>query len=97
MRTFFPDPWPKARHHKRRLVRPAVADLVRDRLAPGGWWHLATDWADYAESMRACLDSAPGWSGGPVPRPVDRPVTRYERRALAAGRSVTDLVYRTEA
>lgn len=97
VRTFFPDPWPKARHHKRRLVRPAVADLVRDRLAPGGWWHLATDWADYAESMRACLDSAPGWSGGPVPRPVDRPVTRYERRALAAGRSVTDLVYRTEA
>ncbi len=95
LRTFFPDPWPKARHHKRRLVQPAVAALVRDRLVPGGWWHLATDWPEYAEAMVACLDTSDGWTGGVVARPPERPVTRFERRALAAGRPVTDLVYRT--
>ena len=97
VRTFFPDPWPKARHHKRRLVQPAVAALVRDRLVPGGWWHLATDWVDYAQAMTACLDAAYGWTGGVVPRPADRPVTRFERRANAAGRPVTDLLYSTQA
>lgn len=97
VRTFFPDPWPKARHHKRRIVQPAVVDLVRDRLVAGGWWHLATDWVDYAQEMQAVFDAVGGWTGGPVPRPTDRPVTRYERRAVAAGRTVTDLLYRTGA
>lgn len=95
VRTFFPDPWPKARHHKRRLVRPSVARLVHDRLVPGGWWHLATDWAEYVEVIVDTLTGDRGWEGGPVPRPPDRPVTRYERRARAAGRAVTDLRYRS--
>lgn len=94
LRTYFPDPWPKARHHKRRIVQPAVLDLVATRLQTDGWWHLATDWAEYVDSMRACFDEDPRWEGGPIPRPEDRPVTRYERRALREGRGVTDLLYR---
>ena len=94
LRSFFPDPWPKARHHKRRLVQPAVLDLVRSRLVPEGTWWLATDWTEYAESMQACFDADPHWSGGAVDRPQDRPETRYERRALRDGRPITDLVYR---
>jgi tRNA (guanine-N7-)-methyltransferase len=94
IRTFFPDPWPKARHHKRRIVQPAVLDLAAGRLVPGGWWHLATDWAEYADAMQECFDSDPRWTGGAIPRPEDRPVTRYERRALREGRTVTDLRYR---
>ena len=58
--TFFPDPWHKPRHHKRRLVSPEFAELVASRLVPGGQWRLATDWADYAEAMREVLDVAPG-------------------------------------
>ena len=94
--TFFPDPWHKARHHKRRLVSAALADLVASRLVEGGRWRLATDWPDYAEWMRATLDPDPalrnvhdGWA----PRWADRPLTRYESRGLAAGRPVHDLAY----
>lgn len=94
VRSFFPDPWPKARHHKRRLVQPAVLDLVRSRLAPGGTWWLATDWEEYAGAMQECFAADPHWTGGPVPRPPDRPVTRYEQRAVRDGRTITDLVYR---
>lgn len=94
VRTYFPDPWPKARHHKRRLVQPAVLDLVASRLRPGGTWHLATDWDDYAEAMRDCFAADPRWTGGDIPRPAGRPVTRYERRALRDGRRITDLEYR---
>ncbi|AWY96238.1 tRNA (guanine-N(7)-)-methyltransferase [Propionibacterium freudenreichii] len=98
--TFFPDPWPKKRHHKRRLVQPGFAALVADRLAPGGLWRLATDWADYADQMREVLDAEPGLTnvysdrpGGWAPRP-DRPFTRFEKRGLDAGREVRDLAYR---
>ena len=94
VRTFFPDPWPKARHHKRRIVQAAVLDLVAQRLQPGGWWHLATDWAEYAEAMQECFAADDRWSGGIIPRPDDRPVTRYERRALREDRAITDLLYR---
>lgn len=98
--TFFPDPWPKKRHHKRRLVQPQFAGLVADRLVDGGLWRLATDWPDYADQMREVLDGSPefvnaypdapdGWA----PRP-ERPVTRFEQRGLAAGRPVRDVVYR---
>src|SRR6185312_12075524 len=75
--TFFPDPWPKKRHHKRRLVTPDVAALVSSRLRPGGTWRLATDWADYAGQMRAVLDAEPALDGGPVPRWEERPVTKF--------------------
>jgi tRNA (guanine-N7-)-methyltransferase len=91
--TFFPDPWPKKRHHKRRLVKREFAQLAATRLAPGATWRLATDWADYAEQMREVLDAESLLSGGVTPRWDDRPVTRFERKGLAAGRSITDLAY----
>ena len=93
VRTWFPDPWPKARHHKRRIVQPRVRDLVWSRLADGAFWHLATDWVDYAEQMESCLAEDSRWSGGPIARPDWRPVTRFEQRALRDGRRVTDLIY----
>jgi tRNA (guanine-N7-)-methyltransferase len=95
--TFFPDPWPKTRHHKRRLVSALFAALAAGRLAPGATWRLATDWADYAGRMRAVLDAELLLEGGPVPRWEERPVTRFERKGLEAGRSITDLAYRRVA
>lgn len=91
--TFFPDPWPKARHHKRRLVDADFAALASSRLVPGGRWRLATDWADYARQMREVLDAQPGLVREPGGRWADRPVTRFEARGLAAGREVSDLTY----
>ena len=95
--TFFPDPWHKARHHKRRLVSPKFAALVASRLARDGVWRLATDWDDYAEVMREVLDAEPGLANchdGWAPRYELRPVTKYERRGLDAGRTIHDLTYR---
>ncbi len=92
--TFFPDPWHKKRHHKRRLVTPAFASLAASRLAPGALWRLATDWADYAAQMREVLDAEPELEGGVVDRWAERPVTKFERKGLAAGRTITDLAYR---
>ncbi|MEJ7794397.1 MAG: tRNA (guanosine(46)-N7)-methyltransferase TrmB [Nocardioides sp.] len=92
--TFFPDPWPKTRHHKRRLVNASFASLAASRLAPGGTWRLATDWADYGDQMREVLDADPMLEGGVVPRWSERPVTKFERKGLEAGRSSTDLCYR---
>jgi tRNA (guanine-N7-)-methyltransferase len=91
--TFFPDPWPKTRHHKRRLVDPAFAALAADRLAPGATWRLATDWAAYAEVMAAVLDAETRLSGGVVERWHERPVTKFERKGVAVGRAITDLAY----
>lgn len=97
--TLFPDPWPKKRHRKRRLVNQAFAELVADRLEDGGLWRLATDWADYAEQMTEVLGSSPLFTnrypdlpGGWAPR-GDRPVTRFERRGMEAGRTIRDLVW----
>jgi tRNA (guanine-N7-)-methyltransferase len=92
--TFFPDPWPKKRHHRRRLVNPAFAALAASRLRRGGLWRLATDWPDYAEQMREVLDAEPSLSGGEVARWADRPRTRFERRGVRAGRDIVDLAYR---
>ena len=91
--TFFPDPWHKKRHHKRRLVSREFAALAASRLALGATWRLATDWADYAEQMVEVLDAEPLLSGGVVPRWDERPVTKFERKGLAAGRTITDLAY----
>jgi tRNA (guanine-N7-)-methyltransferase len=91
--TFFPDPWPKKRHHKRRLVSPAFAALVAGRLRIGGLWRLATDWEEYAGSMRSFLDAQPGLEGGAIERWADRPMTRFERKGIAAGRAIVDLAY----
>lgn len=90
--TFFPDPWPKARHHKRRLVDAEFVDLAARRVGPGGVWRLATDWPDYAAVMRDLLDAHPAWQAVEV-EPV-RPETRFEIRGRAAGRPIADLVYR---
>jgi len=95
--TFFPDPWHKARHHKRRLVSTELAELAASRLEPGGLWRLATDWSDYADWMRETLDAHPAFEnlhGGWAPRWDERPVTKYEARGVAAGREIHDLTYR---
>ena len=94
--TFFPDPWPKTRHHKRRLVTPEFADLAASRLRPGGWWRLATDWGDYADQMRRVLDTEASLTGGVVERWADRPLTRFERKGIAAEREITDLAYQRQ-
>lgn len=91
---FFPDPWPKKRHHKRRLVQPEFARALAQGLRAGGRLRLATDWADYARHMREVLDAEPLLGGGAIPRPADRPLTRFESRGLRLGHEVTDFEYR---
>jgi tRNA (guanine-N7-)-methyltransferase len=99
LQIFFPDPWPKKRHHKRRLIQPAFIDLAARKLKPGGVLLLATDWQHYAEYMletlRQCsllvnLDSG----GGYCARSASRPVTHFERRGARLGHSVWDLAFR---
>ena len=94
--TFFPDPWHKARHHKRRLVSPELAGVVASRLRSSGTWRLATDWDDYAEAMLATLEAEPGLvnrNDGWAPRFDLRPLTKYEQRGLDAGRTIHDLAF----
>ncbi|MCW2599743.1 MAG: tRNA ((7)-)-methyltransferase [Frankiales bacterium] len=88
-RLFFPDPWPKSRHAKRRLLRPSFAALLATRLADGGRLHLATDWPGYVEHALEVL--ADDWDTRVVDRPAHRPVTRFERQGLDAGRPSTDV------
>jgi tRNA (guanine-N7-)-methyltransferase len=96
IQILFPDPWPKKRHHKRRLIQPDFAVLVASRLRHGGRLHLATDWAPYAEHMRLVLDACPSLAP-PAPRAGDgqpaRAATRFERRGMRLGHAVCDLVY----
>jgi tRNA (guanine-N7-)-methyltransferase len=101
IRIFFPDPWPKRRHRKRRLVQPDFVALAASRLEHGGIMHLATDWDDYAVQMRTVCDAeralentAADQPGGWTPRPDWRPVTKFEQRARLEGREVRDLMYR---
>jgi tRNA (guanine-N7-)-methyltransferase len=96
VRVYFPDPWPKGRHHKRRLVDAGFVALVADRLAPGGLLHCATDWEPYAQQMIEVLAAEPGLvlADGDRGRPDWRPVTRYEARGLDRGHEVTDLFAR---
>jgi len=94
---FFPDPWPKKRHHKRRLIQPAFVKLLTSRLKPGGYVHLATDWEDYARQMLAMLSAEPGLENtaeGFAPRPPYRPLTKFEQRGLRLGHGVWDLLFR---
>ena len=93
--AFFPDPWPKARHHKRRLLRPDRLAFLASRLAVGGVLHVATDWAPYADEILAAVESEPSLANtcdGFAPRPAHRPVTKFEERAAAAGRTAFDVV-----
>ena len=94
---FFPDPWPKKRHHKRRLVQPAFASLAARKLAPGGYLHAATDWLDYATHILAVFSAEPllqYTAAGYAPRPPMRPQTKFERRGLKLGHAVQDLLFR---
>ena len=97
VRIFFPDPWPKKKHHKRRLVQPEFVSLVASRLEPGGVLHLATDWEHYAEQMlevcsgeRLLTNMYDDWA----PRPDWRPVTKFEQRAVNEGRVSHDLMFK---
>jgi tRNA (guanine-N7-)-methyltransferase len=94
--VYFPDPWPKKRHHKRRLLQPPFVHALALRLAPGGYLHVATDWEPYAAEILATLsaepllaNSAPGFA----PRPAWRPLTKFEQRGLARGHDVRDVVF----
>lgn len=94
--VFFPDPWPKARHHKRRLILPENVALLRSRLRQAGAIHCATDWRQYAESMLETLEADAGLvnaHNGFAPRPEWRPVTKFERRGVAEGREIFDLEF----
>ena len=94
--VFFPDPWHKKKHHKRRLIQPALVALLASRIAPGGYLHCATDWQDYAEQMLAVLSAEPQLRNTAVdyaPRPDYRPLTKFEQRGLRLGHGVWDLVF----
>jgi tRNA (guanine-N7-)-methyltransferase len=96
---FFPDPWPKKRHHKRRLIQPEFASLVASRLATGGYLHVATDWEDYALQVLEVLSRTKGLRNsaqGFAPRPATRPETKFERRGLKLGHGVWDVVFTRE-
>jgi len=95
---FFPDPWPKKRHHKRRIVQPEFIELAARLLRPGGILHMATDWEDYARQMLEQMQQATAFrncagSGGYSPRPGYRPLTRFEQRGLKLGHQVRDLLF----
>jgi tRNA (guanine-N7-)-methyltransferase len=93
---FFPDPWPKKRHHKRRILQPEFAALLASRLAPGGYVHFATDWVEYADHALAALAATPGLRNagdGFVERPATRPETKFERRGIRLGHTVRDLYF----
>lgn len=95
---FFPDPWPKPRHHKRRLVTPAFVTLAASRMKPGAIWRIATDSADYADWIRSVFDNDPRFAdehaNGRAPRWEARPITQFEQRGLEAERQIFDLAYR---
>jgi tRNA (guanine-N7-)-methyltransferase len=95
VRVFFPDPWPKARHAKRRLVQRPFLDLVADRLRPGGVLHIATDWAPYAAQVQSLLTAHPAYDVvHEGERPLHRPVSRFEQQGLDAGRTPYDVIAR---
>ena len=96
IRVYFPDPWPKQRQHKRRLIQPPFVELASSRLRVGGTLHCATDWQNYADQMLEVLDAEPtlhNQYGGFAPRPAWRPVTRFERKGLAKDHTINDLVF----
>lgn len=96
IRIYFPDPWPKQRQHKRRLIQPEFVALATSRLRPGGMFHCATDWRNYADQMLEVLDAEPLLRNnfeGFAPRPTWRPVTKFERKGIAVGHEINDLIF----
>jgi len=95
--VFFPDPWPKKRHHKRRLLQPPFIRLLATRIKPGGYVHVATDWEDYAKQILEALAAESllaNTAEGFATRPGDRPLTKFERRGLKLGHRVWDMIFR---
>ena len=98
--VYFPDPWHKKRHNKRRLIQAEFVSLLSSRIKPGGYWHLATDWQEYAEQMMEVLSAEPTLvntgllAGGYAERPTYRPVTKFENRGIRLGHGVWDLVFK---
>lgn len=98
VQLFFPDPWHKKRHHKRRIVQLPFAEMVRDKLKMDGVFHMATDWENYAEHMIEVMEAAPHYQniakeGYYVPRPEERPLTKFEQRGQRLGHGVWDIKY----
>ena len=94
---YFPDPWPKTRHHKRRLIQPPLIELLASRMAPGAYIHCATDWQHYAEQMLAVLSAETSLQNtceGFAPRPEFRPLTKFENRGLRLGHGVWDVIFK---
>lgn len=102
LQLFFPDPWHKKRHHKRRIVQPEFVQQIRRKLKVGGYFHMATDWENYAEHMMEVMSVAPGYrnkagDGQYSPQPEWRPVTKFQKRGERLGHGVWDLMFeRTE-
>ena len=100
VQLFFPDPWHKKRHHKRRIVKAEFIQLIHQKLKPGGQFHLATDWQDYAEHMLAEMEQAKGFSNtsgkGNYAENTDRPLTKFEQRGQRLGHGIWDLIYRKD-
>ena len=99
VQLFFPDPWHKKKHHKRRIVKPEFVETIRQKLKVGGVFHMATDWENYAECMLEDMQSAPGYenlspSGDYVPRPDNRPLTKFENRGQKLGHGVWDIQFK---
>lgn len=90
---FFPDPWPKKRHNKRRIINPGFLALIHPKIKAGGYFHIATDWLPYAEYIAEVFSASPLFTGGVVERPEWRPVTRFEGQGLTKEHQVTDLRY----
>jgi tRNA (guanine-N7-)-methyltransferase len=98
VQLFFPDPWPKKKHHKRRIVQPEFVKLIASRLKSGGFFHMATDWENYAEHMLEVMSAAEEFTnsamaGDFIPRPESRPLTKFEQRGQRLGHGVWDLLY----
>lgn len=100
VQLFFPDPWHKKRHHKRRIVQTEFLDLIHSRLKPGGLFHAATDWENYAEHMLLTLKAHAGFVNASnsdyAERPDSRPLTKFENRGLRLGHGVWDLLFKTK-
>ncbi|REL34711.1 tRNA (guanosine(46)-N7)-methyltransferase TrmB [Thalassotalea euphylliae] len=99
VQLFFPDPWHKKKHHKRRIVKPEFVETIRQKLKVGGVFHMATDWENYAECMLEDMQSAPGYenlsaTNDYVPRPDNRPLTKFENRGQRLGHGVWDIQFK---
>lgn len=100
IQIFFPDPWPKTRHHKRRLIQPKFIELLHEKLKLNGKLHLATDWENYAQHMLKTLENSSQWQNTIeknqfIPRPLSRPLTKFEKRGQQLGHKIWDLVFFT--